>query len=173
MNLSKLKDNDLIDLKEQIEVELLKRHLARHSEMLLDAIGKERRRSSNVNLNSVFTQATKSTSAKKKNYPAKYANPDNPQETWTGLGRKPLWVRNLTGNLEDALIQQPKKTPLKASPQKAESKSAAKKVASKPAAKKPTTKKAVAKKVVAKKEQPISPTPTVETQSPAVPPITE
>jgi DNA-binding protein H-NS len=29
---------------------------------------------------------------------AKYANPDNPSETWTGRGRKPRW---LTARLED------------------------------------------------------------------------
>lgn len=25
--------------------------------------------------------------------PAKYANPDDPQQTWSGLGRRPSWVR--------------------------------------------------------------------------------
>lgn len=25
--------------------------------------------------------------------PAKYRNPDNPQQTWSGLGRRPTWVR--------------------------------------------------------------------------------
>ena len=26
--------------------------------------------------------------------PAKYANPDDPQQTWSGLGRRPSWVRD-------------------------------------------------------------------------------
>jgi DNA-binding protein H-NS len=30
--------------------------------------------------------------------PAKYANPDDPSETWTGRGRKPRW---LTAKLQD------------------------------------------------------------------------
>ena len=25
--------------------------------------------------------------------PAKYANPENPEQTWSGLGRRPAWVR--------------------------------------------------------------------------------
>ncbi|PAT00314.1 MAG: hypothetical protein BSR46_03245 [Candidatus Dactylopiibacterium carminicum] len=38
---------------------------------------------------------------------AKYANPSNPAQTWTGRGRQPLWVgEQLTAgkNLEDLLI---------------------------------------------------------------------
>lgn len=32
---------------------------------------------------------------KKRNYKPKYHNPDNPEQTWTGLGMKPRWVREL------------------------------------------------------------------------------
>ncbi|WP_313138283.1 H-NS histone family protein [Paracoccus jeotgali] len=31
--------------------------------------------------------------ASKSSAPAKYANPDDPQQTWSGLGRRPSWVR--------------------------------------------------------------------------------
>jgi|TARA_R100000687_G_C6377615_1_gene131056 DNA-binding protein H-NS len=30
-------------------------------------------------------------SSAKKNLPAKYANPDDPNQTWSGRGRKPKW----------------------------------------------------------------------------------
>ena len=29
----------------------------------------------------------------KSSAPAKYVNPDDPQQTWSGLGRRPSWVR--------------------------------------------------------------------------------
>lgn len=29
----------------------------------------------------------------KSSAPAKYRNPDDPQQTWSGLGRRPTWVR--------------------------------------------------------------------------------
>ena len=31
--------------------------------------------------------------ASRSSTPAKYANPDDPQQTWSGLGRRPSWVR--------------------------------------------------------------------------------
>jgi DNA-binding protein H-NS len=37
----------------------------------------------------------------------KYRNPANPEQTWTGRGRSPLWVQDLqkSGTLESALIK--------------------------------------------------------------------
>lgn len=38
---------------------------------------------------------------------AKYANPDNPNETWSGRGRRPQWVKTILdagGALEDLTI---------------------------------------------------------------------
>ena len=29
--------------------------------------------------------------------PAKYRNPQNPDETWTGIGRSPKWVQAILG----------------------------------------------------------------------------
>jgi|GEM_PF-334654 len=39
--------------------------------------------------------------------PPKYRNPANPEQTWTGRGAKPIWVRNFLdkrGKIEDLLI---------------------------------------------------------------------
>lgn len=30
--------------------------------------------------------------AKRRTQPARYRNPENPRETWSGIGRSPLWV---------------------------------------------------------------------------------
>lgn len=37
----------------------------------------------------------------------KYRNPENPEQTWTGRGKSPLWVQSLkqAGKLESALIK--------------------------------------------------------------------
>ncbi len=43
----------------------------------------------------------------KKNFKAKYQNPENPSQRWTGLGRKPIWVRDqlaMGKELTDLLI---------------------------------------------------------------------
>ena len=44
--------------------------------------------------------------------PAKYKNPLNPNQTWTGRGVDPAWVATLreSGQLESALIQSPDAT---------------------------------------------------------------
>lgn len=49
--------------------------------------------------------ATKSVTARAKVAP-KYRNPANPEQTWTGRGKQPLWVQELNkaGTLNTALI---------------------------------------------------------------------
>jgi DNA-binding protein H-NS len=44
--------------------------------------------------------------------PAKYKNPLNPNQTWTGRGVDPAWVATLreSGQLESALVQSPDAT---------------------------------------------------------------
>ena len=39
------------------------------------------------------TKKTRKSSGARKPVAPKYANPSNPSETWTGRGRKPLWVQ--------------------------------------------------------------------------------
>ena len=50
----------------------------------------------------------KASSGARKPVAPKYANPSNPSETWTGRGRKPLWVQaalNQGKSLESLLIR--------------------------------------------------------------------
>jgi DNA-binding protein H-NS len=50
----------------------------------------------------------KASSGVRKPVAPKYANPSNPSETWTGRGRKPLWVQaalNQGRSLESLLIR--------------------------------------------------------------------
>lgn len=39
------------------------------------------------------TAGSRNTAASKAPSPAKYANPKNPEQTWSGRGRRPAWVR--------------------------------------------------------------------------------
>ncbi|AKU50979.1 H-NS family nucleoid-associated regulatory protein [Xanthomonas arboricola pv. juglandis] len=65
--------------------------------------------------------------------PPKYRNPANPQEAWTGRGKQPRWLAELTAagkKVEDFLISKvsARKTPAKkAAPRKAATKRATKK----------------------------------------------
>ena len=36
-----------------------------------------------------------STGRRRRKMPAKYRNPQNPEETWTGIGRSPKWVQEI------------------------------------------------------------------------------
>ena len=50
------------------------------------------------------TAGSRNTAARKTPSPAKYANPDNPEQTWSGRGRRPAWVREALdagGSLSD------------------------------------------------------------------------
>ena len=63
------------------------------------ALLKQKAKELGVDLNSIK-------SSKRVSVP-KYQNPDNPEQTWTGMGRKPNWVVKLIeagGDLSQALI---------------------------------------------------------------------
>lgn len=54
------------------------------------------------------TKKPRKSSGTRKPVAPKYANPSNPAETWTGRGRKPLWVQaalNQGKTLESLLIR--------------------------------------------------------------------
>lgn len=44
-------------------------------------------------LGDLLGQAPKKRGPKKKPAPAKYRNPDNPEQTWSGRGRRPEWFK--------------------------------------------------------------------------------
>ncbi len=59
-----------------------------------------------------LTSKLKSHTMKGVKLPAKYKNPLNPNQTWTGRGVDPSWVATLraSGQLESALIHSPEAT---------------------------------------------------------------
>lgn len=55
-----------------------------------------------------FEKSMKVPSSARAGKPAKYANPKDPSQTWSGFGRQPDWVKDYLlagGNKDDLLIQ--------------------------------------------------------------------
>ena len=97
INLGKLSDKELKALKHRIENELKTsrtRAIATATQELQDAIQKIARKHG-LTGNEVLGKKRKS---RKSPVPAKYRNPKNPSQTWSGRGRQPAWFREATEN---------------------------------------------------------------------------
>lgn len=89
VNLSKMSLKDLLNLQEDLEQAIVNAQLREKQEVLsqMEALAQERGFSMNELVGPKGRGKAKgSVSA------AKYANPDNRAETWTGRGRKPNWL---------------------------------------------------------------------------------
>lgn len=84
---STLSNEDLIALRDQVAREIAKRS-AREREDAKKKI-KELADAHGLSLKEVLGKPTSKPNEK----PALMRNPDNPMETWTGLGRKPEWYK--------------------------------------------------------------------------------
>lgn len=95
---------ELVSARDQIDT-LIKQKKSEEANNLLKEF-QERADSLGIDLNElVGTKGKKKKSGSK--LPAKYQNPDNKSETWSGQGRQPKWVRNQMSqgkNLEDLAI---------------------------------------------------------------------
>lgn len=80
--------------------------LAKKNGITADDIAEAMKSSKSSKSTAAKKTRTKSVSARAK-VPPKYRNPANPDQTWTGRGKSPLWVADLqkSGTLESALIQ--------------------------------------------------------------------
>jgi DNA-binding protein H-NS len=86
VDLQHLSTGQLEDLVYQARVQLLVLHKARIAELRgkVKALIAEH----GIPFDEVFP------TAKRRAPPARYENPDDPRETWSGIGRPPLWVRD-------------------------------------------------------------------------------
>lgn len=79
----------LLDLKSRVDAEVAKR-----SSTELEAL-KERielvARSQNVTVQDLFKPLPKE--RKKREFPVRYRDPDNPDNTWTGMGKPKKWLQ--------------------------------------------------------------------------------
>ncbi len=103
VNLSKMSLKDLLTLQADLEQEIANARLRERQEVLsrMEELAQEAGFSMNELVGGKGRKGKGSTSA------AKYANPDNRAETWTGRGRKPNWLVDKLkkgGNIEDYAI---------------------------------------------------------------------
>ena len=97
INLGKLSDKELKALKHRIENELKNsktRAIAAATQELQDAVQKIARKHG-LTVSEVLGKKRKSRTSP---VPAKYRNPDDPSQTWSGRGRRPAWFLAATGN---------------------------------------------------------------------------
>ncbi|MDE2753204.1 MAG: H-NS histone family protein, partial [Gemmatimonadota bacterium] len=97
INLGKLSDKELKALKHRIENELKTsrtRAIAAATQELQDAVEKIARKHG-LTVSEVLGKKRKSRTSP---VPAKYRNPGDPSQTWSGHGRRPAWFREATEN---------------------------------------------------------------------------
>jgi len=88
MNIDTLTLKELKDLQSQV-AKAISTYEDRKRKDALAAL-EESARQHGFSLSELMVAAT--ATRKRKPAQAKYGNPDNPDETWTGRGRKPRWV---------------------------------------------------------------------------------
>ncbi|MCW3479561.1 H-NS histone family protein [Neisseriaceae bacterium JH1-16] len=89
MDLSTLDYTQLLDLKNQLDREINARQSeekAKAKRQILELV-----KTYGLSIDDVLSKAPATT---RKPVEAKYRNPDDASQTWTGRGRKPAWVQN-------------------------------------------------------------------------------
>lgn len=102
-DLSRMSGKELKNLKQRIDRELQKRE-REEKKKAKDAVRKTAREYG-FSLNELVSGQSTSRSSRK----PKYRNPSNPSATWTGVGRKPNWVKEWLdkgGSLKDLEIRE-------------------------------------------------------------------
>lgn len=97
--IEKMSFDELVAVKSQVD-SMLRGKQSEKRKLLLDEF-RAKAKQSGLSLDEVIA-ASRGRGAKKdsllgrpkKQYKAKYQNPDNPNETWTGLGKHPRWLRD-------------------------------------------------------------------------------
>ncbi|BAK76139.1 histone family protein nucleoid-structuring protein H-NS [Pseudogulbenkiania sp. NH8B] len=101
MELSNLSFADLLSLKSDLENEIKRREHEEKAKAKKQIV--ELARAYGLSVEEVLGKVGPA----RKPVEAKYCHPQNPELTWTGRGRKPLWVQELLAagkNLEDLAI---------------------------------------------------------------------
>ncbi|WP_170573875.1 H-NS histone family protein [Ruegeria atlantica] len=90
INLEKMSRKDLIELRDQVDIALKSAEKRERKEALQAA--EKAAAEFGFSLSELSGDASKSAKASKNK--AKYKNPGNPDQTWSGRGRKPQWVHD-------------------------------------------------------------------------------
>ena len=93
IDLSGLNIDELTDLVGKAQSEMASREKKRRKDLRSEL---ERRVAADgYKLGDIFPElgAATGTGARRQKRPAKFRNPQNPEETWSGIGRSPKWVQ--------------------------------------------------------------------------------
>lgn len=104
MDINSLNIEALIELKKQIEIKIIEKQKQQRERLIAEFTEKAEKLGLSFE-ELIASNPKRKTSAKK--LAAKYQHPENNQLTWTGRGRRPLWVEELLNqgqSLEDFKI---------------------------------------------------------------------
>ncbi|WP_170333381.1 H-NS histone family protein [Ruegeria arenilitoris] len=90
ISLENMSRKELLELRDQVEIALKSAEKRERKEALKAA--EKAAAEFGFSLSELSTDGTKSAKGPKSS--AKYKNPENPEQTWSGRGRKPQWVHD-------------------------------------------------------------------------------
>ncbi len=90
IDLNSMSQKELLDLKKDVEKALVAAEDRSRREAL--AAAKKAANDFGFSLDELISPGD--TGKKRSKNPAKYRNPENPAQTWSGLGRKPQWIHD-------------------------------------------------------------------------------
>ena len=108
--LENLELQDLLEVQEKV-ADLLKARQKEEKRAMVDKIREMADKAGLEIDNVVWADEAKRKHKSRKLYPPKYYNPQNPTQTWTGLGRQPGWIKEHLakhGNLNGLLLPEDK-----------------------------------------------------------------
>jgi len=92
MDLSKFNARELQALKKDVEKELKARRTTEQKKAREEL--KQVAQKYGFSLNELVGSQASNKTARRANVTVKYRHPDDPTKTWTGRGRKPLWIKD-------------------------------------------------------------------------------
>lgn len=96
MDLSNLDYQQLVELRAQVDVELVRRKEQEKARILSQL--QSAAAASGFTVAELLGEVAGGKKGSKKPVKAQYANPADPSQTWTGRGRKPQWVHDALAN---------------------------------------------------------------------------
>lgn len=90
IDLNSMSQKELLELKKDIDKALV----AAEERSRRDALAAARKAAAEFGFSIDELVKPGDTGKKRSKNPAKYRNPENPAQTWSGLGRKPQWIHD-------------------------------------------------------------------------------
>lgn len=90
IDLNSMSQKELLDLKKDVEKALV----AAEDRSRREALAAAKKAANDFGFSLDELIAPGDTGKKRSKNPAKYRNPENPAQTWSGLGRKPQWIHD-------------------------------------------------------------------------------